>query len=88
MRGWIIEAVAAGRPIIFGPHMENFAMLARSLVAQRGAIEVRSAPELQNAVADLLRDSSLREMLVQNARMVLNGHRGATSRTTALIVDL
>ena len=83
-----VEAVAAGRPIIFGPHMENFAMLARSLVAQRGAIEVRSAPELQNAVADLLRDSSLREMLVQNARMVLNGHRGATSRTAALIVDL
>jgi 3-deoxy-D-manno-octulosonic-acid transferase len=83
-----VEAIAAGKPIIFGPHMENFAVLARSLIAQRGAIEVRSAPELQRAVADLLRDSSLRETLVQNARIVLSGHRGATSRTAALIVDL
>jgi 3-deoxy-D-manno-octulosonic-acid transferase len=83
-----VEAIAAGKPIIFGPHMENFAMLARSLVTQRGAIEVRSAPELQGAVADLLRDSSLRETLVQNARKVLSGHRGATARTAALVVNL
>jgi 3-deoxy-D-manno-octulosonic-acid transferase len=83
-----VEAIAAGKPIVFGPHMENFAMLARSLVVQRGVIEVTSAPELQGAVADLLRDSSLRETLVQNARVVLSGHRGATSRTAALIVDL
>jgi 3-deoxy-D-manno-octulosonic-acid transferase len=83
-----VEAIAAGKPIVLGPHMENFAMLARSLIARRGAIEVTSAPELQRAVADLLRDSSLRETLVQNARMVLTGHRGATSRTAALIVDL
>ena len=83
-----VEAIAAGKPIIFGPHMENFAILARSLIARRGAIEVTSAPELQRAVGDLLRDSSLRETLVQNARMVLSRHRGATSRTAALIVDL
>ena len=83
-----VEAIAAGKPIIFGPHMENFAMLARSLIAGRGAIEVTSTHELQRAVADLLRDSGLRETLVQNARMVLSGHRGATSRTAALIVDL
>jgi len=83
-----VEAIAAGKPIVLGPHMENFAMLARSLIARRGAIEVTSAPELQRAVADLLRDSGLREALVQNARMVLSGHRGATSRTAALIVDL
>jgi 3-deoxy-D-manno-octulosonic-acid transferase len=83
-----VEAIAAGKPIVFGPHMENFAMLARLLIARRGAIEVISAPELQRAVANLLRDSSLRETLVQNARVVLSGHRGATSRTAALIVDL
>jgi 3-deoxy-D-manno-octulosonic-acid transferase len=83
-----VEAIAAGKPIIFGPYMGNFAMLAHSLVAQPGAIEVRSAPELQRAVADLLRDSSLRETLVQNARIVLSGHRGATSRTAERIIDL
>ena len=36
-----VEAIAAGKPIVFGPHMENFAMLARLLIARRGAIDAR-----------------------------------------------
>ena len=83
-----VEAIVAGRPVIFGDHMENFAVLARSLVAQGGAIEVHSADELENAVADLLRDSDLRESLVKNARGVVGKHRGATAATAKLIFDL
>jgi len=83
-----VEPIAAGRPIIFGPHMENFAALARSIVAHRGAIQVDSEPGLKNAIADLLRDATLREKLVANARATLDVHRGATVRTARLIADL
>jgi 3-deoxy-D-manno-octulosonic-acid transferase len=83
-----VEPIIAGRPIIFGPHMENFAALARSIVAHRGAIQIDSEPGLKNAIVDLLRDAALREKLVTNARATLDVHHGATMRTARLIVDL
>jgi len=82
------EAIATGKPIVFGPHMENFATLARSLVAHGGAIQVSAPAKLRGAIVDLLRDSQLRETLVANATKVLQVHAGATARTAALIVDL
>jgi len=82
------EAITAGKPIVFGPHMENFSALSRVLVEQRGAIQVGSAAELQNAIVDLMRDAGLRDKLAETARSVLDKHRGATARTAKLIVDL
>jgi 3-deoxy-D-manno-octulosonic-acid transferase len=82
------EAIAAGKPIIFGAHMENFAMLARALVEQCGAIQIGSAFELEQSIIDLLHDAAFREKLVANAKSVLEAHRGATTRTAQLIVDL
>lgn len=82
------EAIMAGKPVLFGPHMENFAALAKSLVARQGAIKVDSATELRRAMANLLANPERREDLVKNARAVLDAHRGATARTAQLIVDL
>ncbi|PYL64331.1 MAG: hypothetical protein DMF25_07510 [Verrucomicrobia bacterium] len=79
------EAIVAGKPVVFGLHMENFAAFARSLVERAGAFQISSADELKRAIVDLLRDAGLRQRLAENAREVLNSHRGATARTAALI---
>jgi 3-deoxy-D-manno-octulosonic-acid transferase len=78
------EAIAANRPIIFGPHMENFAALTRGLIAQRGAIQVNSPDELRSSIVDLLRDSKMREELVENARGVRGAHTGATANASTV----
>jgi 3-deoxy-D-manno-octulosonic-acid transferase len=83
-----VEPIIGGKPVIFGPHMENFATLAMSLVANNGAIEVNDAGDLERAAEKLLGDGETRRLLVQNARKVLAQHRGATARTAQLIVDL
>jgi 3-deoxy-D-manno-octulosonic-acid transferase len=83
-----VEPIAAGRPVIFGPNMENFATLARSLVQRGGAIQVANAVGLRENVARLLRDESARRRLVENARDVLRRHEGATSRTANLVTNL
>ena len=83
-----VEPIVAGKPVIFGPHMENFATLAKALVSKNGAIRVRDADSLEQAVDQLLHDSEARQRLVQNAREVLNQHRGATARTATLIAEL
>jgi 3-deoxy-D-manno-octulosonic-acid transferase len=82
------EAILAGKPVVFGPHMENFAALANTLVAARGAIQINSSTELRRALAHLLANPEVREEMVQNARKALDAHRGATARTAQLMVDL
>ncbi len=82
------EAILAGKPVLFGPHMENFAALANALVAARGAIQVNSATELRRAMTNLLANPDDREQMVQNARKVLDTHHGATARAAQLLVDL
>jgi 3-deoxy-D-manno-octulosonic-acid transferase len=83
-----VEPIIGGKPVIFGPHMENFATLAMSLVANNGAIQVNDPSELERAAEKLLRDSEARRLLVQNAWKVLAQHRGATARAAQLIIDL
>lgn len=83
-----VEPISAGKSVVFGPHMENFAGLARELVEHRGAVQIRSDIELKQTIADLLRDLNSRDELVRNARAVLEKHRGATALTARLIAEL
>ncbi len=83
-----VEAIVAGKPTIFGPHMENFAALARALIREGGAVQVNSSNELERAIVDLLRNPAARAEMVRKAREVVESHRGATVRTAKLIVDL
>jgi len=83
-----VEPISAGVPVIFGPHMENFAALARALVSNHGAIQVPDENKLAEVVDELLRDETSRRALVKNAQQVLNPHRGATVRTAELLATL
>ena len=82
-----VEPILAGNPVVFGPHMENFATLARTLVSNKGAIQVDDIDSLERTVVGLLRDSRARERLLQNARTALSEHQDATARAAALIND-
>src|SRR6266496_6021076 len=83
-----VEPIMAGKPVLFGPHMENFATLSKALVLNKGAIEVRDIDSLELTVAELLGDSEARRRIVQSAHQVLSKHQGATSRAAALVHDL
>jgi 3-deoxy-D-manno-octulosonic-acid transferase len=83
-----VEPILAGKPVVFGPHMENFAMLAKTLVSNNGVIQVGDTGSLEHAFANLLGDSEARQSLVQNAHAALNEHQGATARTATLVHEL
>jgi 3-deoxy-D-manno-octulosonic-acid transferase len=83
-----VEPILAGKPVVFGPHMENFATLAQTLVSSSAAMQVNDIESLEGAVAELLRDNKARQRLVQNAHGVLSEHHGATERTAKLIHGL
>jgi 3-deoxy-D-manno-octulosonic-acid transferase len=83
-----VEPILAGKPVVFGPHMENFATLAKTLVSNNAAMQVNDADSLERAAGELLRDSELRQRLVQNAHAALGEHEGATARAATLIREL
>ena len=80
-----VEAVLAGRPVVLGPHMENFAALTRDLLAAGGALSVRDGRELGQAVSELLADPARRNAMARQGTESLERHRGATARTADLV---
>lgn len=83
-----VEPILAGKPVVFGPHMENFASLAHALVQADAAIQVHDSHTLAAQFPGLLRDAPRRDQLIANAERVLAHHRGATQRTAELLLTL
>ncbi len=77
------EAILAGKPVVFGPHMENFQPLASRLIASGGCISAGDAAELSQAITTAL-DREKAQAITRRASAVLAIHDGATRR----IVDL
>lgn len=75
------EAAAAGKPVLFGPHMENFQPLASELLAAGAAIEIASAEDLAARLRALLSDPAAAAMAGEVGRKALGVHRGAAQRT-------
>jgi 3-deoxy-D-manno-octulosonic-acid transferase len=81
-----IEPGALGKAMVFGPHMQNFAEVSRSFLQQGGAVQVRSAAELEQALGELLADESRREQLGHNALKVVHENLGGIERTVDMII--
>ena len=59
----ILEPAVFGKPIVFGPHMQNFAEIARTFLDNGAAIQVRAGRELEPVLLDLLGDPVRRASL-------------------------
>jgi 3-deoxy-D-manno-octulosonic-acid transferase len=84
----ILEASITGNPVVFGPHMENFAAIARELTEAGGAVQIANAAELERALSDLLRNESRRRQLAANAQRVVERNLGAAAQTTQMLLKL
>jgi 3-deoxy-D-manno-octulosonic-acid transferase len=80
-----IEPGAAGRAMIFGPHMENFRAIAEDFVKSGGAVQVVDAAGLEQTLADLLENKPRRDDLGRRALSVVRRNQGAVSRTASLL---
>ena len=84
----ILEPALFGKPIIFGPHMENFAEIAEAFLANGAAVQVHSERELVDAVVGLMNDPVRRARLGAAARALVDANRGARDRTLTIIRSL
>jgi 3-deoxy-D-manno-octulosonic-acid transferase len=82
-----IEPGALGKAMAFGPHMQNFAEIARSFVQRQAAVQVKDAEELENTFARLLGDSAERDLMGGRALEVVRENLGAIQRTVSMILE-
>ncbi len=83
-----LEPGALGRPMVFGPNMQNFEAIARSLVDHKGARMIHDATELESALAEILADADLAAEMGANARKVIRANLGAVERTVEMITEV
>jgi 3-deoxy-D-manno-octulosonic-acid transferase len=81
----LIEACAAGKPVLFGPHTYNFAEAAESAIAAGAARRVADADELMREAQRLLTDAGAAARMGQAGLAFSKAHQGATQRLLELI---
>ena len=81
----VLEASAAGIPVVFGRYMFNFAEIADLLLQHAAGIQVMNADELAEVVRRLLADPQLRDQYANRGRELVEKNRGALGRICALV---
>jgi 3-deoxy-D-manno-octulosonic-acid transferase len=81
-----VEPAAQGKAVVFGPNMQNFTDITRSLLRQNAAVQVNSPEELERALGELLADAPRRAALGRAALALVAENLGAVERTVEMIL--
>jgi tetraacyldisaccharide 4'-kinase len=92
LNGWgghnVIEAALFGRPVVVGPHMQNFRAIAEALLSRQGMVQVGGAAELGPALLRLLENPGDAQRLGERGLQVAESQRGATDRAATVCEQL
>ena len=75
-----LEPLFFKKCVLFGPHMSNFAEIARFLTEAQGAVQVKDPEDLRAQIKRLMHDDQARREIGERGYEVLQKHRGATER--------
>ncbi len=84
----LIEACAAGVPVVLGPSMFNFAEATRFALAAGAAVQAADAPGALREALRLLSDPAERKKMGAAGNALCEAHRGATQKHLAACVQL
>jgi 3-deoxy-D-manno-octulosonic-acid transferase len=84
----LIEALAAGVPVIVGPSMFNFAEATRLALEAGAAVQVANAQSAMVQVKELLLNSEKRQDMAAAGKALCEAHRGATQKHLEVLMAL
>jgi 3-deoxy-D-manno-octulosonic-acid transferase len=82
-----VEPAAAAKPVLFGPDMSDFQDIARWMLKEGGAIEVKNGEELTAQAHRLLSDSALSASLGAKNKALVERNAGVTSKIAEDILE-
>lgn len=83
----VMEPAVLGKPIIFGPYMENFEEIKNLLLLNNGAKQIKTEEELKKELVIFLSDIKKRNIIGENARLIIKQNQGASLKYANLIID-
>ena len=81
----ILEPLAVGLPVMFGPHMINFKEIANNVLSFQAAIQCQDSHEIIKTVIRLYEDQAYRQQLIEKGTKFLRSSQGATTRIIELL---
>jgi 3-deoxy-D-manno-octulosonic-acid transferase len=81
----LIEPVSQGKPVLFGPFVENNQHNANELIKSGLGIQVNNADEIELSAKNWLSDQIERAKLAGKAKGFILHHQGASHRMASLI---
>jgi 3-deoxy-D-manno-octulosonic-acid transferase len=84
----ILEPAIFGKPIVFGPHMQNFREISDAFLGNSAAVQVQTERELEGVLRNLVTDPVRRASLGAAARALVEANRGANAKTMAVVSEL
>jgi 3-deoxy-D-manno-octulosonic-acid transferase len=84
----VLEPAVFGKPIVFGPHMQNFAEIADAFVANGAGVQLSGEEELDEAFLSLMSDPVRRARLGAAARALVEANRGANDKSVTVLTAL
>jgi len=81
----ILEAAAAGVPVMFGPYMSNFKDIARGVLAANAAMQCKDINALIDSLLILHNQPSLKTTLIENAKAFVIHNQGATDKICKIL---
>jgi len=84
----VMEVAALGRPVVVGPHVENFTDAVNKLMAAGAAEQVDKPERLAGVIGQILSDRSRLIKMSASAREVVRSNQGATRKTTERLCEL
>ncbi len=84
----ILEPAVLGRPVVVGPHMENFREIEAAFRAAGALVQVEDAQGLARELLSLLTDEARNREVGERGRAVVEQNRGALARTVSALEGL
>jgi 3-deoxy-D-manno-octulosonic-acid transferase len=84
----LLEPASCGKPVVFGPHMDNFREVAEVITSEGGAAEVADFHDVVSAFDRLLADADSAREMGRCARNSVESRTGCVDRTVSKLQDI
>lgn len=84
----LLEPVLFGKPVLFGPYVQDFQGIAETLMINDIGMMVRDEEDLKNKIRSLLRSEARRREIREKAQELLEKEKGALERNVIMIEEL
>jgi len=83
----ILEPLFFGTPVIFGPYIENFKDIAKSVIECNAGFMVKSGDELYEKIKIILEDEVLRQQMGNEGKNIAKSQKEVMKKTVEIVME-